>query len=212
MIGMRTLLFAIAVILPLSQAPPAAPRAESASIRGRITDRVSGEPIARAVVTASPADGRSRMTRTITDRDGRYVFAALSPGRYFIRADPPLFRARSVGAAVHANGVHSGDSHTHAGRRTHVDRHRAPTRLCDYRPRGRRRWRAGGASAHRRTPDRWWRPRRRQANGRSWPVPDLRAVARSLHGLCRVDWYAVDPGSIGGSAADPDLLPLRDSE
>jgi hypothetical protein len=97
-IGTRTLLFAIAVLLPLSQAPPAAPRAESASIRGRITDRVSGEPIARAVVTVSPAAGRSRTTSTITDSDGRYVFAALSPGRYFIRADPPLFRARSVGA------------------------------------------------------------------------------------------------------------------
>jgi hypothetical protein len=97
-IGMRTLLFAIAVLLPMSQAPPAAPRAESASIRGRITDRVSGEPIPRAVVTVSPADGRSRMTSTITDSDGRYVFAALSPGRYFVRADPPLFRARSVGA------------------------------------------------------------------------------------------------------------------
>ena len=96
---MRTLLFAIAVLLPLAQTPPAAPRAETASIRGRITDKVSGEPIARAVVSASPADGRSRATATLADADGRYAFPALAPGRYFIGANPPLFRAGYVGAS-----------------------------------------------------------------------------------------------------------------
>jgi Carboxypeptidase regulatory-like domain len=96
---MKTLLFAIAVLLPLAQTPPAAPRGETASIRGRITDKVSGEPIARAVVSASPADGRSRATATLTDADGRYSFPTLVPGRYFIRAEPPLFGARYVGAA-----------------------------------------------------------------------------------------------------------------
>lgn len=96
---MKTLLLAIAVLLPLAQTPPAAPRAETASIRGRITDKVSGEPIARAVVTASQADGRSRATATLADADGRYAFPMLVPGRYFIRAEPPLFGARYVGAA-----------------------------------------------------------------------------------------------------------------
>jgi protocatechuate 3,4-dioxygenase beta subunit len=96
---MKTLFLAIAVLLPLAQTPPAAPHAETASIRGRITDKVSGEPIARAVVTASPADGRSRATATLADADGRYAFPMLVPGRYFIRAEPPLFGARYVGAA-----------------------------------------------------------------------------------------------------------------
>jgi Carboxypeptidase regulatory-like domain len=96
---MKTLFLAIAALLPLAQTPPAAPRAETASIRGRITDKVSGEPIARAVVTAAPADGRSRATATLADADGRYAFPMLVPGRYFIRAEPPLFGARYVGAA-----------------------------------------------------------------------------------------------------------------
>jgi protocatechuate 3,4-dioxygenase beta subunit len=96
---MKTLIFAIAVLLPLAQTPPAGPRAETASIRGRITDKVSGEPIARAIVSASLADGRSRATATLTDADGRYSFPTLVPGRYFIRAEPPPFRATYVGAS-----------------------------------------------------------------------------------------------------------------
>ena len=84
---MKTLLLAIAVLLPLAQTSPAAPRAETASIRGRITDKMSGEPIARAVVTAYPAEGRSRATGTLTDADGRYTFPMLVPGRYSIRAE-----------------------------------------------------------------------------------------------------------------------------
>jgi hypothetical protein len=95
---MKTLLLAIAVLLPLAQTPPAA-GAETASIRGRITDKVSGEPIARAVVSASPADSQSRATATLADADGRYAFPMLVPGRYFIRAEPPLFGARYVGTA-----------------------------------------------------------------------------------------------------------------
>ena len=96
---MKMLFLAIAVLLPLAQTPPASPRAETASIRGRITDKVSGEPIARAVVRVSPADGRSRGTATISDADGRYAFPMLVPGRYFIRAEPPPFGARYVGTA-----------------------------------------------------------------------------------------------------------------
>ena len=95
---MLTLAVAAVVLLPLAQTPPAATRAETASIRGRVTDKVSGEPIARAVITAAPADGRSRATATLADDDGRYVFPAIVPGRYFIRAEAPRFAARYVGA------------------------------------------------------------------------------------------------------------------
>jgi len=95
---MKTLLLAVVVLLPLAQTPPAASRAETASIRGRITNKISGEPIARAIVTASPVDGRSRGTATLADADGRYVFPSLLAGRYFVRAEPPLFGARYAGA------------------------------------------------------------------------------------------------------------------
>jgi len=94
-----TLVLAIVVLLPLAQTAPApASRAETASIRGRITDKASGEPIRGAVVTAAPAENRSRATTTLADADGRYAFPILVPGRYFIRAGPPLFGARYVGA------------------------------------------------------------------------------------------------------------------
>ena len=79
------------------QAPqPLAPQAPSAPsafrISGRVVDAISGQPLARASVTmnvsASPGapapldSGRVE----VTDQEGRFAFASVSPGKYFLIA------------------------------------------------------------------------------------------------------------------------------
>ena len=88
-----SLLFLLAVLV---QAAPQRDRraieADAASISGRITERDSGQPIARAVVTLLSAE-RSRRVETTADADGRYEFAALPAGDYLLWAGPPDMRS-----------------------------------------------------------------------------------------------------------------------
>jgi Carboxypeptidase regulatory-like domain len=74
---MTALLWLSLVVL---QATPDA-QAATAAIRGRVTDKDSGAPIARAVVRLANRDSLDqRVTRT--DDDGRYEFGGLPAGRY----------------------------------------------------------------------------------------------------------------------------------
>lgn len=70
--------------------------ADGASVRGRVTDAVSGAPIAGAVVVLIPSSVKPQAVRA--NEDGRYEFTALQPGRYTVRAEPPEFRATHVAA------------------------------------------------------------------------------------------------------------------
>lgn len=95
----RTLLVLIAATLQLPPSP--APRdarsthaAGTASISGRITDRLTGRPIQRAIVTVAPLDRAGRKWLSIpADADGRYEAGQLEPGEYFVAAGPPDMRA-----------------------------------------------------------------------------------------------------------------------
>ena len=94
----RTLLVAIAAVAQVpSAAPPRDARAGNtpAAISGRITDRTSGQPIARAVVTAAPVPfgGDRRWVAATADANGRYEIAPLDPGQYIVTAGPPEWRA-----------------------------------------------------------------------------------------------------------------------
>lgn len=76
--------------VPLGDA--ARPTAATASVAGRITERDSGAPIPRALVTLVAA-GRSQELETIVDEDGRYEFTGLAAGDFAIWAGPPELRA-----------------------------------------------------------------------------------------------------------------------
>lgn len=69
-------------------------QAATAQIRGRVTDRQSGEPVPRATIWVQKGDGQEVATRS--DSDGVYAFTALPPGTYTLRASPQEFRATYV--------------------------------------------------------------------------------------------------------------------
>lgn len=86
----------VLTLWPTTQVPPRDPvprpavRAEeTGTIRGRITDRESGQPIARASVRLTPVGPPGTMQGVVTDGDGRYQFTGLAPGRYMLLTEPP---------------------------------------------------------------------------------------------------------------------------
>jgi hypothetical protein len=68
---------------------PATP--EKGEIRGRVTDRETGMPLARAVVHLFGPDSKGHATAATDDR-GAFRFAALAPGRYSGMIEPGPFR------------------------------------------------------------------------------------------------------------------------
>src|SRR5262249_45219440 len=95
--AMTALLLVVTMLAPIAESQPG-PRLDTASIRGRVTDKTTGQPIARAVVRASPQDRSGRSIATLSDDDGRYLLGSLPAGKYMIRAEPPVFRSTHVGA------------------------------------------------------------------------------------------------------------------
>ena len=61
-------------------------------IAGRVTDKDSGQPVARATVALVGADS-SLQQEVVADADGRYEFAGVAPGEYAVWAGPPELRA-----------------------------------------------------------------------------------------------------------------------
>lgn len=69
-------------------APPrdgAPPKAGSAIISGRITERDSNRPLTRAIVTVVPSTGTGQL-EALTNADGRYEVTGLEPGALIVRA------------------------------------------------------------------------------------------------------------------------------
>ena len=87
---MNTLLAFIVALATLQQAAPATPQ-EKGEIRGRVTDRETGQPLARAVVRIFGPDP-TRMLTASTDDGGVFRFAGLAPGRYNGSAQPGAFK------------------------------------------------------------------------------------------------------------------------
>src|SRR4051812_34032968 len=74
--------FAVATFLAQTPALPS-----EATIAGRVVDASTQAPVSSAQVMLLPDGPRTGPTfnalpMTLTDRDGRYMFASVSPGRY----------------------------------------------------------------------------------------------------------------------------------
>jgi protocatechuate 3,4-dioxygenase beta subunit len=67
-------------LVMLQAAPDAQPA--NAVIRGRVTDKDSGTPIARAIVRIASRSSPSQQVVTLTDNDGRYELGGLAAGTY----------------------------------------------------------------------------------------------------------------------------------
>jgi hypothetical protein len=95
------MILALLAVLALSAmqgvgAPAAQAKGE---IRGRVTDKESGLPIARVTVRISGPDGKGSMT-TITTDAGLFRFAGLAAGRYSGRIEPGHFRATHLPQSI----------------------------------------------------------------------------------------------------------------
>ena len=67
----------------------------TATLKGQVTDALTGAPIPRAVVTATRL-ALNHTTQVMADDDGRFTVAALEPDRYVVRAAGGAFRATHV--------------------------------------------------------------------------------------------------------------------
>ena len=84
----------VAVQPPLT--PPAAQEPDgAAAITGRVVDKPSGAPIARAVVTVRNVKTQ-RAIQKVTNTDGRFIVSGLAAGSYQVAGSPADFRATHV--------------------------------------------------------------------------------------------------------------------
>src|SRR5262245_31408281 len=71
----------LAVLVVLAAAGAQAP---GGAIAGRVTDRATGEPVPRMIVTAVGDGERRTLVEALTDADGRYEMAGLAAGAYAV--------------------------------------------------------------------------------------------------------------------------------
>ena len=88
--GARRMFPAIVVLCGI--AVPSMALAQAGEVRGRVVDLIWGQPIPDASITlhAGPAENR----RTMSDANGDFAFAGLSPGRYSVTAEADGYVAR----------------------------------------------------------------------------------------------------------------------
>ena len=89
-----TVLLQVAPSLPTAQVPAA-----MCEIGGRVTDKETGQPIARAIVGISMDGGKTRLA-TRTDDEGVYRFTNLAPGQYMGHVEPGEFRATHISTSI----------------------------------------------------------------------------------------------------------------
>lgn len=94
---LTVLLLAFATAQAQGAAPPrdGAPSSAAAgagTISGRVTDRETGRPLHRAIVTLAQ-NGTTERREALTDEQGRYEFTAVAAGEYGVSAGPGEMRA-----------------------------------------------------------------------------------------------------------------------
>lgn len=93
------------LLLPgLLAAAPAA--AQEGRIVGRVTD-ATGNPVAGARVTLTPADPAQPARSTVTGETGGFEFAGVRPGEYRLRAVGAGYHARELRVALEPGKLES---------------------------------------------------------------------------------------------------------
>src|ERR1039458_3753231 len=88
--------YGIACLLTLLSVPLGRGQSTQGIVLGRITDAVTGLPLA-ATITSLREDTGWRST-TKADAGGNYALAALSPGRYILIVDAPRYQSQQARA------------------------------------------------------------------------------------------------------------------
>ena len=89
-----TMLQTLVLLLGLAQVAPNLPQdpARTGEIRGRVTDKGTGQPLARAVLRLHRTEGGERFSAA-TDDAGRFRFTGLAPGQYSGLVDGGPYRS-----------------------------------------------------------------------------------------------------------------------
>jgi len=90
----RMLRGALVAVLLLAPAMASGQTAQVGQVRGALTDETGGVLPGGVVVLVSEERGFSRTA--VTDGEGRYLFAAVPPGRYTVRVSMPGFEATEI--------------------------------------------------------------------------------------------------------------------
>jgi hypothetical protein len=91
------------------QPPPAQPLpAGTAVIRGQVTDKETGAPMPRALVTMRLLAQGNRVSQSIADHDGRFEFVNLATGRYEVSATAGEHRGGYLRASYQERPVPAG--------------------------------------------------------------------------------------------------------
>jgi hypothetical protein len=73
-----------------------------ASVRGIVTNAVTGEPLRKAYVRLMPASDTANVRPTVTDEEGRFAFKDIRPGSYTLEAEHQGFIEAKYGEATGA--------------------------------------------------------------------------------------------------------------
>jgi protocatechuate 3,4-dioxygenase beta subunit len=92
----KTSTLLLAVSIAFAQRPPQSPPQQSeqpgtATMAGRVTDGATGEPVRRAVVTATTEGNNGRSRRAMTGDDGSFIIRDAAKGKYWITAEKAGF-------------------------------------------------------------------------------------------------------------------------
>ncbi len=64
------------------------------SLRGIVTNAVTGEPLRKAYLRLVPSAGTKQFSNAVTDQEGKFTFVAIEPGSYQIEAEHQGFLGR----------------------------------------------------------------------------------------------------------------------
>jgi outer membrane receptor protein involved in Fe transport len=94
----KKLLRALAVLMALTLMVPAAAFAQgtTGTIRGKVTDAATGEPLAAVNVVVLESDGTVTNMGNFTNAEGEYVIINVPPGRYTLRASMMGYKITDV--------------------------------------------------------------------------------------------------------------------
>jgi Carboxypeptidase regulatory-like domain len=98
---MTAALLSLVLALAAFQEPgrPASSTPDTSELRGRVTDKDSGLPLARVSVWVFGPDGQGQIIKA-TDEAGRFRFPGLAAGRYNAMAHPGQFRGTHVASGT----------------------------------------------------------------------------------------------------------------